>query len=91
MNEITPEERLLKILVDRGIVLKDASPTFSELLLTVETLIKSQAQLALCSVRREDISKALLTSWQSHAKKMWNLDNSQTLPPWVRQAIKETK
>ncbi len=42
---LTPEERLMKVLVDGGIVLEDAAPTYSELLLAVEDVIKNQAQL----------------------------------------------
>ncbi len=40
---------------------------------------------------KKRIHQSLLLEWQKYAKKMWNLDNSQTLPPWVRQALKEGK
>ena len=39
-DKLTAEERLMKVLVDEGIVLKDATPTYSELLSVVAQLAK---------------------------------------------------
>ncbi len=54
------------------------------------TLLKAQLAKANPIIRKDEkerIHQSLLLEWQKYAKKMWNLDNSQTLPPWVRQSL----
>ena len=60
-EKLAPEERLMKVLVEGGIVLKDATPTYSELLLAVEGVIQAKVQTDCYDDRklRKDIGQVI--------------------------------